>query len=78
MRRDCCALSAADTLRKARGMNSACSSAERFDALKDLGRILGFVEVDGLKDIVVGEAKRRGLARSEKVANILHLDKWHG
>lgn len=53
-------------------------AAEGAEALEDLGRVLGFVQVDGQEAVVGGHAERGLFAGAEEVRDVLHLDKGHG
>ena len=52
--------------------------AERSNALQDLSGIFGFIEIDGLEDIVGVKTNWRLLACSQEMRDVLHLDKGHG
>lgn len=67
----------ADGARKDTGLEGISPSAERGKALKNLGRVLRFVEIHGEEDVVRGKAERLHLTRAEEVRDILHLYKWH-
>lgn len=51
---------------------------EGTDALQDLGRVLLLVKIDGEEHVVFLQVERGGLACSEEMRDVLHLNEGHG
>lgn len=60
------------------GLYGVSAPAEGSNALQDLSGIFGFIEIDGLEDVMGVKTDWRLLARSQEMRDILHLDKGHG